>query len=150
MKLTRDKISEKYEERKSVFDVRIPNGYYEIILRGELSYPLTEYESIWSTSMFIKKDKATDAFIQKLLDLMKPIKNQNELREQFNKVKNTLLAFEEKYCSKYELLPQEFSLYLVEEDKPTMLEQYGVYSEVTRPFKLFITYNDNGKHYSVS
>ena len=35
MKLTRDKVSEKYEERKSVFDERIPSGYYEVIFRGE-------------------------------------------------------------------------------------------------------------------
>lgn len=150
MKLTRDKISEKYEERKSVFDLRIPKGYYEVILTGELSYPLTEYESIWSTSMMLKKDKNTDKFINNLLNIMKPIKNQTQLREQYNKLLDCLQEFEIQYCEKYELLPQEFSLYVVVEDKSTMLLHTDEYYPVTRPFNLYITYNDNGKHYSVS
>ena len=53
------------------------------------------------------------------------------------------------YCEKHDLLPQDFCLYLIEEDRPTMMAQYGVYHSVTRPFHLFITYNDKGKHYSV-
>ena len=149
MKLTRDKVSEKYEERKSVFDERIPSGYYEVIFRGELSYPLTEYESVWRTSMFLKKDKDTDNFIEDLLNAMKPIKSSVELREQFATVAEIIQRFEPLYCEKHDLLPQDFCLYLVEEDRPTMMAQYGVYHSVTRPFHLFITYNDKGKHYSV-
>lgn len=55
MRLTRDKVSEQYEQRKRVFEQRIPSNYYEIILRGELTYPITEYEGVWLTSIFFEE-----------------------------------------------------------------------------------------------
>ena len=149
MKLTRDKVSEKHEELKGVYEERIPNGYYEVILRGELNYPLTEYDTCWFTSMFFKKDSKIDKFLQDLLDNMVEVIDGQELVNLYNKMNNIISQLEEYYCNKYEILPQEFTLYFVNEDKPTMYEQTGQYIPITRPFKLFITYNDNGKHFRV-
>ena len=70
MKLTRDLDSERYENTKGVFLERIPNGYYEVILRGELNHPVTEFDGSWITSSFFKKDRDTDDFIKGILAVM--------------------------------------------------------------------------------
>ena len=150
MRLTRDKISEKYEQFKGVFEPRIPNGFYEIILRGELTYPLTEYESSWFTSMYMKKDKQTDVFIKDLLNTYKPTNNLDDLISMYYKLQNVINSFEGQYCEKYCILPQEFTLYIVTEDKINMTASGQEYKPITRPFHLFITYNNKGKHFKVT
>lgn len=149
MKLTRDKISEQYEQRKGVFEKRIPPGYYEIILRGELTYPITEYEGIWSTSIFLKKDIDTDTFVKNILDIYKPRNSFQEVKDQYIKLQELFDYFERYYCEKHEMLSQDFSLYFVLEDKQTMFSLCNYYEPITRPFYIFITYNDSGKLYSV-
>lgn len=149
MRLTRDKVSEQYEQRKRVFEQRIPSNYYEIILRGELTYPITEYEGVWLTSIFLKKDPDTDTFIENILNIYKPVNSIQDVQNQFIKLQELFLNFEELYCTKYNILPQEFSLFFVTEDRQTMISECNYYEPITRPFHLFITYNDNGKLYSV-
>jgi len=67
MRLKRDLISEKYEQLKSVYDKRIPNGYYEIIIHGK-----TKLEE-WKVSSYVPKNKNTNNFVEQLLNLNKPI-----------------------------------------------------------------------------
>ena len=38
------------------------------MFRGKLSYPLTEYESVWRTSMFLKKDKDTSNSVASIVN----------------------------------------------------------------------------------
>lgn len=151
MKFTRDLDSEKYENTKSVFLERIPSGYYEVILRGELNYPVTEYDSSWITSSFFKKDKETDNFIKGLLALMdKRATSIDEVLTRYEEITKRINTFIDKYCDKYEKLPNEFQLEVITEDQFNMTKETGSYSPITRPFELFVTYNDNNKIYKVT
>lgn len=151
MKLTRDLDSERYENTKGVFLERIPNGYYEVILRGELNHPVTEFDGSWITSSFFKKDRDTDDFIKGILAVMSDkLKSAAQLGARYEEMTRRINTFIDKYCDKYEMLPYEFQLEIITEDEFNMVQECGYYEPVTYPFELFVTYNDNGKIFTVT
>lgn len=148
MKLVRDKMLEKIEQRKGVFEQRIPNNCYEIIIRGELSYPLYENEYTWITTAYFYKDKDVDEFIDNILFTYKVTRNKEQLNLLYTELTNLINTFINNYCKKYNTLPYDYPLQIITEDRYNM-EKETEYCPVTIPFKIFITYNDNGKIYKV-
>lgn len=149
MQLKRDKESEQYEAIKGVFEAKIPNGFYEIIIRGELTYPLLETENRWISTCYLKKCDLTDKFIEDILSIELDVYDQQRLNECYDKVNNLITDFINNYCYKYNKLPYDIPMFIVTEDRYNM-EKYGTYYPITQPFKVFVTYNDNGIHYEVT
>lgn len=108
MRLKRDLISEKYEQLKGVYDKRIPNGYYEIIIHGK-----TKQED-WKISSYIPKCKNTNNYVEELLNLDRTCENLQEWYDRF-----------------------------------TLEYEMNWFPEESFNIQVDITYNDNGKHYSV-
>lgn len=148
MKLTRDKMLEKIEQRKAVFEQRIPNNCYEVTIRGELSYPSYENEYTWITTAYFYKDKDVDDFIDDILSTHKVTRNKEQLNLLYTELTNLINSFINNYCEKYNTLPYDYPLQIITEDRYNM-EKETEYCPVTIPFKIFITYNDNGKIYRV-
>ena len=143
MKLTRDKSSELYDATCGIFEQGIPKNYYEVVLRGTLAYPYNVEELTWIKKSVFEKCEETDQFIHDLLVNM----NETDLQIRYEKIQNIIDNFIDWYCDKYEMLPYDFALKVVTE--PIEKSPKDNYKPVTIPFKLFITYNDNGKHYRV-
>ena len=101
MQLKRDKESEQYEAIKGVFEAKIPNGFYEIIIRGELTYPLLETENRWISTCYLKKCDLTDKFIEDILSIELDVYDQERLNECYDKVNNLITDFINNYCYKH-------------------------------------------------
>lgn len=149
MKLTRDRESEILEEMQGIFAAKIPEDHYEIIIRGELHYPLVEIENRWSTKAYLKKCLLTEGFLKDMLSLDQQVYAQDQLDKYYNKANALITTFVEKYCNKFGLLPQDIPIAIITEDEYNMTKKEE-YHPITSPFEIFVTLNKKGQHFSVS
>lgn len=133
MELVLSKDLELYENSLGVFDERIPENSYEIVLRGRNRQQLV-YEGEWTNKAYFKKDEDTDKFIEELLAY-----KEKDLTIKGKVINAMIQEFVKAYCQKYELWEGDYKLEVLFEEDGTIKD----------PFEIFITYYDGTKYYEV-